>query len=375
MKYVQITTHADGWGKTLLFDKHRALIEEGNESYVFWARGRKTQNANLKKIGNIGNSVIDYIQSRIDGKAGFHSKRQTLRLLKELDLIHPDIVHLHVLTGYYINVEMLFNWLKSSECKVIWTQHDCWAFTGHCIHYTMSKCSQWKSECGVKKCPNIKEYPPALCKNSVKWNFMKKKELFTQIPMNRMKLIAPSYWMKSQLEQSFLSKYEIEVIHNKVDKTIFRHLTDKKIKEVYGVSNKFIILGVAGLWSYKKGLDDFYKLSRDIDKNSLIILVGINNRLKNKISRKYPNIHCIEKTSNIDELVELYNVANILFNPTKEDNYPTVNLEAEACGLPVVTYNVGGCSETIQLKKSKCVSGYNEAIQIIKEFEMNYQND
>lgn len=365
MKYVQISTHADGWGKTILFEKHRELESQGVESYVFWARGDHEQNEYMQKIASLPESVLDLVETKIDGKIGFHSTRQTAKLLKRLDEINPDVVHLHVLIGYYLNVEMLFSWLKQSKCQVVWTLHDCWAFTGHCIHFTEVGCTQWMTCCGSKvQCPQTDAYPKTYNKKSVKWNYEKKRELFTSLPSERMSLIVPSNWLASLVEKSFLAKYPIKVCHNTVDKTVFKKLPCGD----QGADGEKcpVVLGVSTAWSTKKGLDDFLRLACDLEGKATVRLVGLTERQRKKIGRmKLSNLDLRLKTDSIDELVQHYNEASVFFNPTKEDNYPTVNLEAEACGTSVVTYDVGGCRETIKLPGSICVKGYDEALASI----------
>lgn len=168
MKYVQINAYAGGWANSVVFKKHRELLERGNESYVFWARGEHEQDEHMVKIATYPEICLDAFRTRLDGKAGFHSRGITRRLLKRLDEIDPDVVHLHVLLGYYINVEMLFNWLAVHRCQVKWTLHDCWAFTGHCIHFTYARCDQWKTRCAQGSgCPQTKTYPKTYCAKSV----------------------------------------------------------------------------------------------------------------------------------------------------------------------------------------------------------------
>ena len=205
MKYVEINAYAGGWANSVVFKKHRELLERGNESYVFWARGEHEQDEHMVKIATYPEICLDAFRTRLDGKAGFHSRGITRRLLKRLDEIDPDVVHLHVLLGYYINVEMLFNWLAVHRCQVKWTLHDCWAFTGHCIHFTYARCDQWKTRCAQGSgCPQTKTYPKTYCAKSVGWNFEQKRRLFTMLPESRLQLIAPSQWLASVGGQSFL---------------------------------------------------------------------------------------------------------------------------------------------------------------------------
>lgn len=361
MKYVQINSRGDRWAESIIFSKHRELIANGDESWVFWARGNHEQDDHMQKIASLPEVCMDAALTRMDGKAGFHSKGITRRLLKKLDEIDPDVVHLHVLSNYYINVEMLFEWLAAHHCRVIWTQHDCWAFTGHCIYFTKVKCMQWQSHCIYEgqSCPQKREYPETFAGDSaVSWSYDQKKRLFTMLPADRMELITPSQWLADLVGESFLAKYPVRVVHNTINKDIFKP-TPSDFRERYGLQDKFIVLGVASKWSERKGLDDFVKLAGELDDRFAIVLVGLTKKQTKQLPS---NIIALEKTNSSQELAEIYTAADVFFNPTEEDNFPTVNLEAEACGTPVLTYDTGGCRETIHHPASCLVRGYSEAM-------------
>lgn len=364
MKYVQINAYSGGWAKSIIFKKHEELISQGNKSWVFWARGEHAQDEHLRKIAYYPEVCFDALQTRLDGKVAFHSRHITNRLLRMLDEIDPDVVHLHVLLGYYINIEMLFTWLSNHRCQVLWTLHDCWAFTGHCIHFEYVQCEQWKSHCGkFSQCPQPDAYPETIRKGMESWSFEKKKSIFTMLPPERMRLIVPSRWLEGLVQQSFLSKYDITVQHNQIDKSIFRQI-DSCFKKNNGLENKTLILSVASKWTERKGLNDVIHLSQVLDLNNYaIVAVGLN---KQQIKQAPTSIIALPRTDTVDELVDIYNAADVFFNPTREDNYPTVNLEAEACGTPVITYDTGGCAETICLEQSKVVESFQQAVLAIK---------
>lgn len=367
MKYVQINAYSGGWAPSVIFKKHEELMREGHQSYIFWARGHHQEDDHLIKFENQLEVCLDALFTRFDGKAGFHSKRATKRLLQHLDEINPDVVHLHVLLGYYINIEMLFNWLFTHHCKVIWTLHDCWAFTGHCIHFSYVGCSQWKNGCcnNGECCPQEKEYPQSWFGCDVHWNYLKKRELFTLIPNDRMRLITPSHWLAELVKQSFLNQYEVDVIPNTVDSTIF-HKVPSTFKERYGLEGTISILAVASKWSERKGLNDLITLCSELDERFSIVIIGLSKNQINSIERASNSTNktklvALPRTDTIQDLVEIYSGCDLFFNPTKEDNFPTVNLEAEACGLPVVTYDTGGCMETVSLPDSYVAKNYFDA--------------
>lgn len=367
MKYVQINAYSGGWAESIVFGKHRELEEQGHDSWVFWARGEHEQSERVQKIASYPEVCLDALLTRIDGRAGFHSKGITRRLLKKLNAIDPDVVHLHLLLGYYINVEMLFEWLASHRCKVVWTLHDCWAFTGHCIHFTYAECEQWRSGCAAcAPCPQKTTYPETYFGGdaSVRWCFERKSRLFTMLPPDRMRLITPSKWLADLVRLSFLSKYDVEVVHNSIDTNVFRP-TPSDFRERYGIGNRFMVLGVASKWTEKKGMLDILRLANELDsKRFAVVLVGVSDKQKEMLASE---IVAIKRTESARELAEIYTAADVLFNPTLEDNYPTVNLEAEACGTPIITYDTGGCRETIASGNSKVVSGYEEGVAMIEQ--------
>ena len=326
----------------------------------------------MQRINTDAEIYFDVLQTRFDGRAGFHSRGSTSRLLAKLDEIDPDVVHLHVLSGYYINIEMLFEWLANHRCKVNWTLHDCWDFTGHCIYFTSAKCGQWKVGCAFNEaCPQKREYPECWFAGdaTVRRNFEDKKRLFTMLPPERVQLITPSQWLADLVKQSFLGKYDVKVIHNTINENVFKP-TSSDFRERYGLGDKFVVLGVASKWSERKGLSDFVQLARDLDsKRFSVAVVGLSKKQIKQMRGETKLVVALPRTDTQQELAEAYSAADVLFNPTVEDNYPTVNLEAEACGTPVVTYDTGGCAETVRNHLSHVVSDYEGALYSIKAIE------
>ena len=329
----------------------------------------------MVKIASYPEVCLDALLTRIDGRAGFHSKGITRRLLGRLDEIDPDVVHLHLLLGYYINVEMLFKWLAEHRCKVVWTLHDCWAFTGHCIYFTYVKCMQWQTCCTAStSCPQKRTYPETYLggDRSVRWCFDRKKRLFTMLPSERMFLITPSQWLADLVKQSFLGKYNVKVVHNPVNTDVFKP-TPSDFRGRYGIGNRFMVLGVASKWSERKGLGDFVRLARELDSERFaVVMVGLSEKQLERIGEE---IIALPKTNSSEELAAVYTAADMFFNPTLEDNYPTVNLEAEACGTPVVTYDTGGCKETLRSASSFVVANYEQAYYIVMHFNEGEQSD
>lgn len=292
------------------------------------------------KIGKDTDVKFAALKSRFFDDAGFSNKLATIRFLKWATKYDPDVLWLHNIHGYYINVEILFAWIKKRpQMKVMWTLHDCWAFTGHCAYFTYVKCYKWRENCF--QCVQKKQYPRCIGFDRSSRNFFRKREIFCGV--KNMTLITPSYWLKELVKQSYLKDYNVIVHHNTVDTNIFKpSKSDFRVK--YNLEGKKIILGVASVWERRKGLPDLIKLASRLKENQVIVVVGVTEEQKRELPK---NMIGITRTNNAEELAGIYSTSNVLVNPTYEDNYPTVNIEAKACGLPVVTYDVGGSPESV----------------------------
>lgn len=299
------------------------------------------------------------VYTRITDKHGFASTIATKKLINWIDKINPDIIHIHCIHGYYLNIQLFFEYLREKNIKIIWTQHDCWAFTGHCAYFDSINCEKWKTGC--YDCTQLNTYPASKILDNSKWNWENKKKLFTDLNIT---IVTPSEWLADLIKQSFLGNYPIEVIYNGIDTSIFK-FTLSKFKDRYNIEGKKIILGVASEWTERKGLKDFIKLNNIIDKSKYkIIVVGVNDKQKNKMPK---DIIAINRTNNVKELVEIYSSAYVFLNLTYEDNFPTTNLEALACGIPVITYNTGGSGESIN--NDGFIVKQGDLSEVIKDIE------
>lgn len=334
-----------GTGSTgrICVDLAKKYESEGHTVKIAYGRNKHVPSSCERFAVRIGSQPSVYthvLKARLFDASGFGSIHATQKFLKWLDAFQPDLVWLHNIHGYYINIELLFDWLKKHPTiQIKWTLHDCWSFTGHCSYFTYVKCDKWKNGCLT--CPQIKSYPASLGYDGSKRNYQKKKNLFTGLA--KMTLITPSQWLADLVKQSFLKDYPVKVVYNTIDTTVFKP-TASDFRERFHIGDKKMILGVASIWSPRKGFQDFMKLSKIIDQNTVIVLVGLDKKQMKELPK---NIIGISRTNNTKELAEIYTAADVFFNPTYEDNYPTVNLEAEACGTPVITYDTGGCEETI----------------------------
>ncbi len=301
------------------------------------------------RIGNALGVRCHALSTRIFDNTGFCSKTATRIFLKWADDFDPDILWLHNLHGYYINIELLFEWIKSKQdMEVRWTLHDCWSFTGHCSHFTYVQCKKWETYC--RQCIQKKRYPASFVIDSSETNYERKRTAFTGV--NNLTIITPSKWLSDLVKKSFLNGYPVEVRYNTIDPQIFKP-TSGNFRKRYALEDKKIILGVASTWDARKGLQDMINLRKKIDGSIRIVLVGLS---KKQIKRLPDGITGIERIYDPSELAEIYTAADVFVNTSYEENYPTVNLEAEACGTPVVAYDSGGSAETLKMPLSKTVT-------------------
>ena len=341
MKYLFINSVA-GYGSAgrIVAETCRKLMSEGNECAIAW--GRVKQNVDDIQTYQIGTKLDLYLhamKTRLFDGEGFGSELATKRLVKWIEKYNPDVIWLHNLHGYYINIEILFNYIKSKNVKVIWSLHDCWSFTGHCTHFVVPQCDQWLEHCAY--CCQTRRYPTCYFKGNAYENFERKKIAFTGV--KDLTIITPSKWLKKQVERGFLKEYPVEVRYNTIDTSAFCP-TPSDFRDRYNLQDKKIVLGVASIWEKRKGLYDFLQLAEKINDSYKIVMVGFK---KNQITNLPSNIIGISRVNSASELAQIYTAADVYLNLTYEDTYPSTNLEAQACGTPCVTYQTGGSVESV----------------------------
>lgn len=291
-----------------------------------------------KYFGSYLENAIHYCFGRIFGYNGCFSRFATLRLIRQLKKNKVETVHLHNLHRYCFNFPSFFRYVKKYNIRLIWTLHDCWTFTGHCPHFDMIGCEKWRTGCYA--CPLHKKYPASELDDS-KQMYRLKSKWFTGV--KDMTLVTPSRWLAGLVKQSFLGEYPVRVINNGIDLTVFKP-TDGDFRARYGCEDKHIVLGVAFGWGERKGLDAFLELAKSLDSNYQVVLVGTSQSVDEQLPE---NIISIHRTQDQAELAAIYTAADVFVNPTREDTFPTVNMEALACGTPVVTFDTGGSPEII----------------------------
>lgn len=336
MRIVQINTTC-GVGSTgkICVGISQVLSAESIENYVLYSA---RENGYGLGIGCSTKKYISFqsLKSRIFGNYGFNSKRATGKIINELERIKPDIVHLHNIHGHDCDLEMLFTYFKERKTKLIWTFHDCWAFTGYCSHFVMMKCNKWISGCN--DCVQMNSFSFFFDRSS--YLYEKKKQLFTGLDLT---IVTPSQWLADLVKQSFLKDYPVKVINNGIDLSIFKP-SESEFRKKYALENKKVILGVSFGWNSRKGIDVFVDLAGRLPDEYIIVLVGTDA----KVDKELPeNIISIHRTQNQRELAEIYSASDVFVNPTREENYPTVNMESIACGTPVITFRTGGSPEIL----------------------------
>lgn len=344
MKVAQINATC-GIGSTgkICLSVSKLLNERGIENRIFYTQGMSNYSKGIK-YSEEHYKKIQALKSRIYGNWGFNSGMATRRLIRELEKFAPDIVHIHNIHAHDCDVEMLFSYLKKKKMKVFWTFHDCWAFTGYCTHFLTANCDKWKTECG--DCVKWREFSWVFDRSTSL--FWRKKTIYEDWNFT---VVTPSTWMANVVKQSFLSQKDVVVIHNGINLDVFKP-RKSNFRDRYNLQDKKIVLGVAFSWGYAKGLDVVNKLADILSDEYAVVLVGTTPAIDKLLS---PRIISIHKTENQIQLAEIYSVADIFVNPTREENYPTVHLESVACGTPVVSFDVGGCKETIPDGWGECV--------------------
>lgn len=368
MKIVSINSLPNGSTGRIMCEIADMSRKDGFDAYCYWGSWYFEIKEINVKYGRFGSSIenkISAVFSILTGLQNFGSIIGTISLIKKIKKINPDIIHLHNLHLWTINLPMLFKYIKKHNIKTVWTLHDCWAFTGHCPYFDIVGCNKW--ETGCYGCPQYKEYPKSLFDNS-KIMYRLKRKWFTGV--ENMTIVTPSEWLASLVKESYLKDYPVKVINNGIDLNVFKP-TESDFREKYALENKYIVLGVAFGWGRRKGLDVFVELARRLDKEKYkVVLVGTDDNVDKLLPE---NIISIHRTQNQTELAKIYSAADVFANPTREENYPTVNMEALACGTPVVTFNTGGSPEMLDetcgaaVAKNDIDAMYNEIIRICEK--------
>lgn len=336
MKVVQINTVcSQGSTGKICVEISKLLLKYNIENYIFFTEGVNTYPYGIQYAGK-WYKKIQALKSRVFGNFGFTSETATRRLINKIDEIKPDIIQIHNIHGHDCNLSMLFGYIRAHHIKVIWSLHDCWVLTGYCTHFTLVGCSKWETHC--RECVQKKNYS-WFFDNSSK-NFDKKKKMLQGVDVT---FVVPSHWLEGLLKRSYLKNYPVMLITNGLDLSVFSPV-DSRFREKYHLNSKYVILGVAFSWGVKKGLDVFIELANRLNDDYKVVLVGTDDVVDKQLPQ---NILSVHKTNNQKELAEIYSAADVFVNPTREETFGMTNIEALACGTPVITFDMGGSPETI----------------------------
>lgn len=358
------TVYGHGSTGRIVADLGRMLEEHGHEYMVAYGRGDNKEDPHCYRIGNDFDVYVHVTLARITDRAGFYSKGATKKLIEFIREYKPDIIHLHNLHGYYLNIKILFEYLASEyKGRVIWTLHDCWAFTGHCVHFTYAGCDKWKTGC--QRCIQKCEYPTSWLLDNSTRNYQDKQKIFNSV--KNLEIITVSNWLKSEVENSFLQNLKIQCIYNGIDVERF-HPVKNTIKEELGIKDKKMILLVSDGWIEQKGYSTILNVAKNAPDDWRFVMIGLTSR---QIKELPQNIIGFERIWNQQKLIEFYSAADVFFNPSLEETFGLVTAEALACGTPAVVMNSTACPELIQSKQ------YGEIVNCdasIKEYKQKILN-
>lgn len=342
MKYLFINTVA-GYGSTgrLAAEKCRELTGQGHTCVLAYGRMKANcDDLTTVRIGSDWAVKRHALESRLLDNSGFGSRVATRKFLNWVRAYDPDVIWLHNLHGYYLHVGELFSYLRTCGKKILWTLHDCWAFTGHCVYFDYVQCEKWRQECG--NCPQKRTYPASLLADRSAENYRRKQRLFTGIP--NLTLVVPSHWLSRRVKQSFLREYPVEVVYNQVDRAVFKP-TPGDFRERYGLEDKVIVLGVASVWEERKGLKDFLALSGLLDDRFRIVLIGLSQKQRKSLPE---SILGLPRTDNLLQLAQAYTAADVFVCPSTEETFGMTVLEACCCGTKPVVYQDTACEEIVE---------------------------
>ena len=336
MKIAQLNSSCGGSPGMLMRTLSQKLQKSGHECRVYYTFGTSSIPDAIKYSSDI-EVKVNALASRITGNYGFVSDVSTKRLIRHLEEYQPDLIQIHTIHGHDLNCERFFGYISEKRIPLVYTFHDAWAFTGYCAFYDSIPCEQWKTAC--QKCPVYRRY--SWFRDQSRVNFLRKQSCLCSL--ENLTIITPSRWLKEEAGKTFLKSVPCRVIPNGIDTGVF-HPKESRIKEKLGIEGKKMVLGIALSMSKLKGIDDLIALSGILPEDHQLVLVGVPEKMRKELP---DTIIACQRTDSREALAEYYSAADVMVNPTHGDNFPTVNLEALACGTPVVTYDVGGSPEAI----------------------------
>ena len=375
MKVLQINA-TYGIGSTGVITKDIASIcrQNGIHSYVAFPKGfgKVDQGVGYYEIGSWLDHKIHAVLCRIAGKQAYYSSIATMRLLRYIHALKPDIVHLHNLHSNYINLDMLLRYLASNKYKTVITMHDCWYFTGGCFHYTAAGCRKWQVHC--EDCVKRMEDTPAYIYDASSRIHSDRIRCFSKF--RNLTLVGVSEWITCQAKVSRIRNFcNILCIHNGFDLDLFRNRVSD-FRQKMGLHDKFIILGPATKWLQPINGDTLAYFSKCLPDDAVLLLFGGSNASE----LLHSNVILLGFMRNRIEMAELYSMADVMVNCSREDSLSSLNIEAQACGTPVITYNATGNMETVNeecsfsVEDGNYIALFNRMMQIYNEGKQSFSS-
>ncbi|TCT30367.1 glycosyltransferase involved in cell wall biosynthesis [Providencia alcalifaciens] len=323
----------------IVYELYSELKEQGHEAAICYGRGDKISEKNIYKTSSDIETIIHAGMSRLTGYTGYFSPFSTKRIINIIDSFNPDVIHLHELHGYYVNIYPLLEYIKKKKIKTIWTFHCEFMYTGKCGH--SFECEKWKTGC--HHCPQLNNYPRSLYFDRTEFMYNQKKDSFSNY--HNLTIVTPSSWLAERTKISFLHEKKIKIIHNGINnKDIFKPIYNSSLYNKYNLYGKKIILSIApNIMSYTKGGEKILDIARKYhDQNVIFLLIGNDDEIKNLPK----NVIAIGKIKDQNLLAEFYSIADLFLICSKRENFPTTCLEALSCGTPIIGFNNGGTAET-----------------------------
>lgn len=360
---ILIVNSVFGYGSTgrICTDAAKFFLKKGHEVKTAYGRAEAVFDKTVGMGYRIGsNFSVNFhgVLTRLFDLHGFGSKHATKKFVKWADNYAPDVVWIHNIHGYYLNFCIFFKWLYKKKIKVVWTLHDCWAFTGHCTHFSFIDCQKWKSCCD--KCPQKMQYPKSYV-SGAKRNYLIKKKVFSH--GGNITIVTPSSWLNRAVRDSFLNVYPSVVINNGIDLDSF-YFEESNLRNRFAIGKKKIILCISSIWNDRKGASDIFRLSKMLNDDEILFVVG---QFRKPIAQWPKNIIAIKRTNNLEQLRQIYSSADVMFNPTYEDTYSNINMESLACGTPVVCYKTGGAWEMLEKEFVVPQGSVKDAIDVMRK--------
>lgn len=338
MKILQIDVN---YGKSstgkIVESIHKLNIEDGIESYVFYGRGKKRREKNIFKFGYDFETLLHALLTRLTGLTGFFSYFSTRRLIKAISRIKPNVIHIHELHAYFINIGTFMKFIKKNKFNTVWTFHCEFMYTGKCGHSL--ECNKWMSECG--KCPLKKEYPKSLFFDFTKFMFNYKKKLFDDF--DNLVIVSPSLWLQNRVRKSFLSNKNVVLINNGINLKDFGYKNPKELITKHKIENHNVVLAVApNIMSKNKGGRFVLNLAKKMEAYPYKFII-IGNELSDEITAS--NVIMLGKIYNKETLSMYYSLANYFVIFSERENFPTTCIESLVCGTPIIGFRSGGTVE------------------------------